>query len=465
MVLLVIIGWTVAARRNSPAATTGSLAVVGFRNLTPHGAQGWIGTALTELLAADLGRGGANRLVPSDDVAGMRRDLGLQLNSPMGRTELAQVRYHLGSRWVVVGSYLILPGENPPLRVDALLRDTRTGETRTAVSRRGRQEDLFRLSDSLAGDLRRALGDPAVSRPARGEKSGVMPATPAAQRLYAEGLERLQRMDAQAAAERLEAAVKADAAFPGAWLALARTSVLLGSGRRAQEAALTAVERSAGLPERQRLAAEATYLGITGRRKEAAGEMRRLYQLSGHVFEDGIALVDLELEAGEAQEALATVAELRREHPGAGGDARLDLLEARAYLRLGDHRNQLAAAQRAVAASRRHRMVQVEVGSLRMLAFARIRTGTAAECGRAVTESQLARRKAEAWATACCSAASWRISEPFLPTANSRPRPRRSARRRSFSSARSELSAGPLRRSSTSAVPGSALATCSRPTA
>ena len=395
--LVLAIAWTVAGRRRDAAVSEdGSLAVVGFRNLAPRDADGWVGTALTELVAADLGRGGALRLVPGDDVASMRRDLGLQLQGPMGRTELTQIRHHLGSEWVVVGSYLLLQGQDPPLRVDALLRATATGETRAAVSRRGRKEDLFRLSDSLANDLRRALGEPAGSPAGDDEARGVMPATPAAQRLYSEGLERLHRMDARAAAERLEAAVKAEPEFAGAWLALARASVLLGAGRRAQDAALQAFERSNGLPERQRLAAEATYLDIAGRREESAGRLRRLYDLSRHAFEDGLVLVEGQARAGQTREALATVAELRREHPAASDDARLNLLEADTYLWMDDYRAELAAAQRAVAAARRQGMVQVEIRALHFLAIARLRTGTSAECGRALEESTLARRKAEA---------------------------------------------------------------------
>lgn len=394
--LILAIAWTVASRRNGAATLRNSrLAVVGFRNLTPHGADGWVGTALTEMLAADLGRGGPLRLISSDDVASMRHDLGLRLDGPLGRTELAQLRRRLGSEWVVVGSYLLLPNQSPPLRVDAWLRDTETGETRGAVSRRGREEDLFKLSDALAGDLLHAFGESAGSKTGEGQTIGVMPATPTAQRLYAEGLELLHRMDAQAAAQRLEAAVKAEPDFPGSWLALARASVLLGSGRRAQEAALQALERSSELPERQRLAAEATSLAIAGRRPEAADRMRRLYELSGHAFEDGLALCDLQARTGQPREALTTIAELRREHPDARDDARLDLLETDSFNWLDDSQSMLAAAQRAVAASRRQGMVSVEVLALHLQAVARIRAGTATACGRALEESALARRKAE----------------------------------------------------------------------
>ncbi|MFL6237109.1 MAG: winged helix-turn-helix domain-containing protein [Thermoanaerobaculia bacterium] len=395
--LLAGLVWMMVGRLDTAAASRPpGIAVVGFRNLSPGGAGEWMGTALTEMLAADLGHGGALRLVSGDDVASMRRDLGLRLDGSLGSAELGQIRRRLGSEWVIAGSYLLLEGQDRPLRVDVLLRHTGTGETRTAVSRRGREKDLFALADSLAGELRQALGKPAAQEAGEAEARGVMPASPEAQRLYAEGLERLQRRDALSASGRLEAAVAADPAFSPGWLALARSYELLGAERRAEDAALKAVQKSNGLPERQRLEAEATYLRIARRRPEAANRMRRVYELSRHAFADGLALGETQHRAGQGREALATIAELRREHPAESGDARLAMLEADAFAALEDYRGEVAAAGRALAAARRQGMVQVEVRALHHLAIARIRTGSIADCPWALDQIALARGKAEA---------------------------------------------------------------------
>ncbi|HEY2289211.1 MAG TPA: winged helix-turn-helix domain-containing protein [Thermoanaerobaculia bacterium] len=395
VLLIAVLLWMMVGWLDSAAASrTPGVAVVGFRNLSPGGAGEWIGTALTEMLAADLGQGGSLRLVSSDGVASMRRDLGLRLEGALGPQELGQIRRRLGSEWVVTGSYLLLAGQAQPLRVDVLLRHAGTGETRAAISRRGEEKDLFALADSLAGELRQALGKPAV--PAAGEARGVMPASPEAQRLYAEGLERLQRRDALGASGRLSAAVAADPAFAGGWLALARSYELLGFERRAEDAALQAVQRSSGLPERQRLEAEAIYLRIARRRPEAADRMRRVYELSHHAFQDGLALGETQTQAGQNREALATIAEIRREHPAESDDARLAMLEADAFAGLEDYRNEVAAAGRALAAPRRQGMVQVEVRALHHLAVARIRSGSLADCPWALDQIARARAKAEA---------------------------------------------------------------------
>ena len=220
-------------------------------------------------------------------------------------------------------------------------------------------------------------------------------ADPSAERLHAEGLERLQHRDASAAARLLQEAVAADPGFPGAWLALAQTYELLGFAPRAEEAALRAVAASGGLPEQQRLAAEAAYLRISRREAKAADRLRHLYDLSRR-FEDGLALGETQLRAGQSEEALATIAELRREHPDARQDARLAALEMSVLSWIEDYERAIAAGERAVAAARRQGMVQVEAEALQRLAVARIRAGTMADCGQALRDIGQARLKAEA---------------------------------------------------------------------
>jgi DNA-binding winged helix-turn-helix (wHTH) protein/tetratricopeptide (TPR) repeat protein len=392
VLLLALVAWTVASRHE----TAGRLAVVGFRDLSPRGADRWVGTALAEMLTAELARSGRLRLIPSDDVAGMRRDLGLRLDGPMGRGELHQVRQRLGSEWVIVGSYLRLAGQDPPLRVDVLLRHTGTGETLAAVSRRGRETELFTLAEALAGDLRQALGEPGEASGIARPGGAVMPESTAAQKLYAEGLDRLRRRDARGAAERLRAAVGVDPGFPGAWLALANAYELLGFERQAEDASLQALQRSGGLPERQRLATEATYLRIARRMPEAVERLRSLYELSGHGFEEGLDLADTLTQARQSLEVPLLLADLHRRHPETRDDARLALLEAEALHAIEEYEASLAATDRAVAAARRQGMTEIEIRALRQRALGRVRAGTAAACEPALADVALARRKAQA---------------------------------------------------------------------
>ncbi|HEV7503683.1 MAG TPA: winged helix-turn-helix domain-containing protein [Thermoanaerobaculia bacterium] len=260
----------------------------------------------------------------------------------------------------------------------------------------GRRPRRLWLAAGLGAVLLATAGVWIAGRPA--DRSADRSNTaPEAQRLYAEGLERLQRRDGLNAVDRLEGAVRADPGFPAAWLALAEAYELLGAERRAEDAALKAVQRSNGLPEPRRLTAEATYLRIAHRLPEAADRIRRAYELSRHAFEAGLALCETQAKAGQGREALATLAELRREHPAESGDARLALFEAEAYAVLEDYRGEKGAAERAFAAARSRGMVQVEARALLLLALARLRAGSAAaDCRPALADLALARRQAEA---------------------------------------------------------------------
>ncbi|HTG32260.1 MAG TPA: winged helix-turn-helix domain-containing protein [Thermoanaerobaculia bacterium] len=259
----------------------------------------------------------------------------------------------------------------------------------------GRRPWRLWLAAGLGAVLLATAGVWIADRPA--DRSANRPNTaPEAQRLYAEGLERLQRRDALNAADRLEGAVRANPGFPAAWLALAEAYELLGTERRAEDAALKAAQRSNGLPEPQRVTAEATYLRIAHRLPEAADRMRRAYELSRHAFEAGLALCETQTRAGQGREALATLAELRREHPAESGDPRLALFEAEACAVLEDYRGEKDAAERAFAAARSRGMVQVEARALLLLALARLRAGSAADCRPALADLALARRQAEA---------------------------------------------------------------------
>ncbi len=224
--------------------------------------------------------------------------------------------------------------------------------------------------------------------------AAAKPGGPQAQKLYAEGLERMQRMEVMGAVESLRAAVAADPDLPGGWLALARAYDLLGSSRLAEDAALQARERSQGLPEGQKLAIEAAYLSITRRHGEAARLLRRAYELSHHRLDDGLTLLETLIQARQASEARALLIELRREQ-AAATDARLLLSDALIFELQEDYAGSLPAAEKALAAARRQGMAEIEIRALGLLAISRIRAGTTAACGRSADDVAVARRRAE----------------------------------------------------------------------
>src|SRR5262249_58608136 len=83
----------------------------------------WVSTALSEMLATELAMSDALRLVPGEDVARARRDLGVGATDELAPAALRRFGDSLGAELVVRGAYLAAADG---LRVD--LRVARAGD-------------------------------------------------------------------------------------------------------------------------------------------------------------------------------------------------------------------------------------------------------------------------------------------------------------------------------------------------
>ncbi len=325
-----------------------AVAVLGFRNLSGNPDAAWLSTALAETVAMELGSSGRLRTVPGDRVARARADLGLPAGGPLGEETLARIRHRLGADLVVSGSYLyVRPAAAPEgeLRVDAVVQDARTGEIVASCTERGREGALLELVAAAGATLRARLGV------AGGEAAPTLrasfPTSPQAARLYAEGLEALRRFDAVAALDALRRAAELAPSSPLVHVALSTAWSQLGYETRAREEAKRAEQLAASLPREQRLLIQARHREATHDWTAAAKIYAALRTLYPDELAHGLALANAQVRAGRPDEALATVAELRRLPAPAGRDPRLDLLEARAAAVRSEPERQLEAARRA----------------------------------------------------------------------------------------------------------------------
>jgi len=115
-----------------------SVAVLGFKNLSGKPDEGWVSTALSEMLTTELAAGEKLRTVPGEEVARTKVSLSLADGETYARDTLARLRSNLGADYVVLGSYFDL-GEASGGNVRLYLRvqSTETGETVAAVSETG----------------------------------------------------------------------------------------------------------------------------------------------------------------------------------------------------------------------------------------------------------------------------------------------------------------------------------------
>ena len=128
--------------------------------------------------------------------------------------------------------------------------------------------------------------------------------------------------------------------------ALAQAWKALGYDERAKQEAKQALDLSAGLSRERRLLIEARYRETIGERDRAVEIYGALFRFFPDNLDYGLRLSIAQTAAGKGQDALSTLATLRKLPPPTRDDPRIDLQESMAAESLGDfHKTeQLAAA-------------------------------------------------------------------------------------------------------------------------
>ena len=337
----------------APAPARRSVAVLGFRNLSGRPEEGWISTALAEMLSTELEAGEKLRLVSGEDVARSKLDLPLADADSLSRDTLARLHKDLNSDLIVLGSYTAL-GEKPGtrIRLDVRLQDTVVGETIADVAEVGSEADLFDMVSQAGSQLREKLGVEAVSPVEAVTVRASLPSNRDAARLYSEGLARLRVFDALAARDLLQQAIAADPKFSLAHSALAEAWSRLGYDKKAQQEARQAYDLAANLSREGKLVVEGRYRKIDHQYEKAIEVYRTLFTLFPDNLDYGLKLSEVQVRASKGRDSLATVESLRKLAPPASEDPRIDLAEGDAWDALGDPKRGAPHAARAVEKAR-----------------------------------------------------------------------------------------------------------------
>src|ERR1700733_12214282 len=333
----------------TPTAARRSIAVLGFRNLSGRPEEGWLSTALSEMLSTELEAGEKLRLVSGEDVARTKLDLPLANADSLSRNTLARLHKDLDSDLIVLGSYTAL-GEKPGtrIRLDLRLQDTVAGETVADVAVVGSEADLFDMVSQAGSRLREKLGVKAVSPVEAVSVRASSPSNREAARLYSEGLARLRVFDALEARDLLQQAIAADPKFSLAHSALAEAWSRLGYDKKAQQEARQAYDLSANLSREERLEVEGRYRDIDHEYEKAIEIYRALFTLFPDNVDYGLKLAAVQTRGSKGHDALATVESLRKLAPPASEDPRIEFVEVQAWTLLGDSKHKEQPLARAV---------------------------------------------------------------------------------------------------------------------
>jgi len=355
--VLAVLGWKLLGPRPAPpprpvpaVSARRAVAVFSFRNLSRRPEAEWLSTALAEMFRTELAAAGQLRLIAGENVARLAVELSLGEPDTLAPDTLSRIRANLGTDLVVSGSYLTLgvPGGGK-IRLDLRVQDAASGETVASFREEGVEADLFELVGRAGGQLRGRLGLTGATPAQREAVQAALPSDPEAVRLYAEGLSRLRRFDALGGRDLLEQAAAREPDQPVIHAALAEAWAALGYDARAQAAAKKAVGLSGSLDREQRLQIEARYEDACRHWSKAMELYRTLWTFYPDNLDYGLRLGSVQVSAGQGQEALATVARLRKLAGPASADPRIDLVESAAAGSLADYPLQLQAAGRAVA--------------------------------------------------------------------------------------------------------------------
>ena len=332
---------------SAPIKQRPSIAVMGFKNLAGRPDLAWLSTAFSEMLTTELAAGEQLRAVPSESVAQMKISLALPETDSFGKETLVRIRQSVGADDVVSGSYI--PVGDDQIRLDLRLQDAVAGETLAAVSAKGPAAKLDEVVSQAGAELRAKLGLGGLSESQSADVKVSLPSNPEAARLYAEGLAKLRVFDALGARDLLQKAVALEPNFSLSHGALATAWRSLGYDARAKEESQKAFARSSKLPREERLSVEARYRETTNDWDKAVEIYRSLFSFFPDNLEYGLQLARTQASAGKGQEALSTIALLRKFPPPQRDDPRIDLAEGVAARSLGDFRRFEASAAQAAA--------------------------------------------------------------------------------------------------------------------
>ncbi len=353
-----------SAPATTPHSQRRSVAVLGFQNLAGKTEDAWLSTALSEMLTTELAQGDQLRTIPGESVAQMKHSLALADADSFSQETLSRIRENLGTDDVVIGSYI--PLAEGVIRVDLRLQETKAGEILASVSEKGNASEIDELVSKAGAELRAKLGVSPLSDAESASVRAALPSVPEAARLYSEGLKKLRLFDALEARSLLERASALDPNHAPTHSALAEALSALGYDEKAKQEAKRALDLASSFPREERLLIDGRYRSLTRDWSGAMSSYRTLWGFFPDRVDYGLLLVRAQTSNDQPNEALATIAELRKLSLSKGESALIDLAESSVAAARSDYKLQQSSAEKAAQAGAAIGANLLVAGALRM---------------------------------------------------------------------------------------------------
>ncbi|MCH7948058.1 MAG: protein kinase, partial [candidate division Zixibacteria bacterium] len=230
-------------------AAENRLAVMYFDNLVDPTDSTRLGEIVTNLLITDLSGSKYLRVVSSQRMYDILRQLGKEGSRNIDRETASQVAQKAGATWMLTGTILQM---QPKVVITTQIIEVSSGQLEASQrSVAVNNEDIFAQVDKLSAEIRNDLDIPELAgEPTDKKLSEVTTNSPEAYRYYLEGMDYIRKYYTRKGRESYQKAIELDSTFAMAYFRLAMTWIL---DDRSKELIRQAVKYSDNTTRLQRL--------------------------------------------------------------------------------------------------------------------------------------------------------------------------------------------------------------------
>jgi len=314
-IVIALAGWMLRGRLipaagKSAHGPVASLAILPFRNASGDASLDWLGASLAEMLSTDVGQSASLRMVSSDRLHQVLRDLHLNPSSQLDPQMLKQLGEFSNAQTLVWGQYVKVGDQ---IRIDATLQDLKRQRTSSLKVEAQSEKDLLAAVDRLSQSIRENLAlSPEIVKELQAQAFRPSSKSTEALRDYNQGIELVRQGNNLEAQKKFDSATQEDSDFALAFSRLAQTYSNLGYDNEAERYSRRAVELSASLPTSERYLIEASNARIQNDTQKAIAAYQNIVKVAPEDPDIQFTLASLYEDANDFDNArlhLATVLE------------------------------------------------------------------------------------------------------------------------------------------------------------